>query len=194
MVLAFSFQWHSLSYLHAAPSTNELSNVRAELLNMAENDQDIRKVFVKEGYTDLTAQKMHEIDTRNTQRLKEIIGYYGWLKTEDIETDGLNAIWLIIQHSPDYDFQEEFLPFAKRSFHAGELSGQNYALLTDRVLVHNGKAQRYGTQFKIGTDQKAIPYTIADPQNVDKRRADVGLPSLSQYSDLLNNYYSDKQP
>ncbi|XZE37267.1 DUF6624 domain-containing protein [Pirellulaceae bacterium SH501] len=40
------------------------------------------------------------------------------------------------------------LPLVEKSFQAGELSGQSFALLTDRINVRQGKPQLFGTQTK----------------------------------------------
>ena len=66
----------------------------------------------------------------------------------------------------------------------GDVRPQHIAYLTDRVLVHEGKAQVYGTQAEgQGSDVKLMP--ITDEANVDKRRALVGLGPLAEYLKLL---------
>ena len=62
-----------------------------------------------------------------------------------------------------------------------EVSRANLAYLTDRVHVNEDKEQIYGTQFHM-VDGKNVPRPIADAANVDKRRNDVGLGTLSEYA------------
>lgn len=68
------------------------------------------------------------------------------------------------------------------------MSGQSYALLLDRVLVAEGKRQVYGTQAKL-KGKEFVPDPIEDEANVDKRRAEVGLPPLSEYLRVLKQVY-----
>jgi hypothetical protein len=72
------------------------------------------------------------------------------------------------------------------------LSGQDYALLLDRVLVGEGKPQVYGTQakrFEAWKGREPVLEPIEDEGNVDKRRAEVGLPPLSEYREMLKQMY-----
>ena len=61
-------------------------------------------------------------------------------------------------------------------------SASSLALLIDRIEIREGRKQIYGSQ--IGTipntkTQYVLP--LIDPDNVDKRRAEVGLGSISDY-------------
>ena len=56
------------------------------------------------------------------------------------------------------------------------------ALLEDRVALGQGKKQIYGSQ--IGQDYETGAYYVLlleDPDNVDKRREEVGLGTLQNY-------------
>ena len=81
------------------------------------------------------------------------------------------------------------LPHLKRSFLNGEgVSGQEFALLQDRVLVHQNKLQLYGTQLNI-LDGELVFDPIFDEEHVDKRRAEVGLPPLDEYKKIVADAY-----
>jgi hypothetical protein len=69
-----------------------------------------------------------------------------------------------------------------------EVSRSNYAYLTDRVLLAEGKKQLYGTQF-IFSNGKWRPRPIQDEANVDKRRAEIGLPPLAEYAKIIEQQY-----
>ena len=58
----------------------------------------------------------------------------------------------------------------------------NLALLEDRVALREGRKQIYGSQ--VGTDtvtHKNFLLPLEDPDNVDARRAKVGLGPLADY-------------
>ena len=70
----------------------------------------------------------------------------------------------------------------KAAVKEGNARPSSLALLEDRVGLGQGKRQVYGSQ--IGIDQETGEYYVLpliDPENVDKRRAEVGLGSISQY-------------
>lgn len=58
-------------------------------------------------------------------------------------------------------------------------------MLEDRVLVHQGKPQRFGSQFNAGPDGVFRFAPISDTVGLDARRAAVGMLPLSQYVCLL---------
>lgn len=62
----------------------------------------------------------------------------------------------------------------------GEATIVQQAYLTDRVLLHEGQPQEYGTQA-IARDGRFEPRKLRDPDHVDQRRASVGLSPLAGY-------------
>ncbi len=163
--------------------------LRRELLEMEKKDQDARKNFNGENINNLKLiKKMSDIDEKNTERLKKFIAKYGWLSSNLVGKDGLKAAFLIVQHSPDWGFQKEMLPFVETSAKRGEISNHNYTLLVDRVRVHFGQTQLYGTQASI-KDGKLIVDPIEDEENVDERRKALGLQPLDEYLKILAEIY-----
>ena len=63
---------------------------------------------------------------------------------------------------------------------AGDASARDLAYLEDRVRVHNGQPQLYGTQFIYDKDELK-PHPIEDPEHLDPRRAAVGLGPFAEY-------------
>lgn len=184
-----------LSISSAQAQTTNTSSVanptlRQELLGMAEQDQAIRNELIKKGIQHpdeaLMARK-RAIDSDNTARVKAIVRQYGWPGPELVGRDGTEAAFLLVQHA-DHAFQKEMLPLVRDVYRAGKLSGQDYALLLDRVLVGESKPQVYGTQAKPVDQWKGkepVLEPIEDEPNVDKRRAAVGLQPLSDYLKML---------
>ena len=164
--------------------------LRAMLLDMADKDQAIRKTLV--GITDPSAELMQpiiDIDESNTAKLKLIYAKNGWPNSLMIGRDGVNAFWLLVQHSPDFNFQKTILPHVKTAFNNGDIDGQCYAMFIDRLLVHEGKPQKYGTQIKNWVNKTPIPYTIENRSNVNTARASIGLFDLEDYLLLVRDAY-----
>ncbi len=95
--------------------------------------------------------------------------------------DGAHAAWLLAQHADsDPAFQRRCLDLLTAAVERGEATIVQQAYLTDRVLLHEGKPQEYGTQA-IARDGRFEPRKLRDPDHVDQRRASVGLGSLARY-------------
>ena len=64
------------------------------------------------------------------------------------------------------------------------------AYLYDRVQMYNKRPQRYGTQLYGGVDGGLKLWTVEDPDNLDKRREELGLPPIREYLKFfeLDNY------
>jgi hypothetical protein len=171
--------------------------LRQELLSRAEQDQAIRNELISKGMDQPDKSilaRMQTIDSENTRRMTEIIKQYGWPGPELVGEDATDAAFLLVQHA-DHEFQKQVLPLVKLAYESHKLSGQNYALLLDRVLVSDGKPQVYGTQAKpVGfwTGHEPVLHPIEDEANVDKRRAAVGLPPLADYLQFLKKMYFPK--
>jgi len=169
-------------------------DLRSELLKRVEQDQAIRNELISKGVKNpdkAILARMQTIDTANTERMRAIIRQYNWPGPELVGRDGAEAAFLLVQHA-DLAFQKEMLPLVEKAYRSGGLSGQSYALLLDRVLVGEGKPQVYGTQakrFEEWKGQEPALAPIEDEANVDKRRAEVGLPPLSEYREMLKRLY-----
>src|ERR1700704_2045749 len=120
--------------------------LRRELIKRVKQDQAIRNELISKGveHPDKSIlARMQAIDASNTKRMRVIIRKYWWPGPELVGRDGTEAAFLLVQHA-DLAFQKEVLPLVVKAYKSGKLSGQNYALLLDRVLVGEGKRQVYG--------------------------------------------------
>lgn len=124
---------------------------------------------------------INEKDSINLIKVKSILDKYGWLGADVVGGQGNSTLFLVIQHSHQTT-QEKYLPMMREAVKNGKAQGSSLALLEDRVALGQGKRQIYGSQ--IGRDPETQIYYVSpleDPDNVDKRRAEVGLRSLSEY-------------
>lgn len=145
----------------------------------------VDSVFKKYGSDSPTGrafiQKIREVDSVNLIKVKKIIDSHGWLGKEDVGQMGNITLFLVIQHA-DSATQAEYLPVMREAVKKGKAEAGQLALLEDRVALRQRNKQIYGSQ--IGTDEKtgkAYVLPLIDPDNVDKRRKEVGLPPLSEY-------------
>jgi len=56
----------------------------------------------------------------------------------------------------------------------GDASPADLAYLTDRVLMHRGEPQVYGTQYQV-KDGVLELWTVCDPSGLDELRSSLGL-------------------
>ena len=165
-------------------------DLRQFLLELQSVDQGIREELAAKGYENLDSLdviRQQAVDRLNQEHLKKIIDRNGWPTRYLVGEDGVNAAFLIIQHA-DSAFQREMYPVLEESFENGDLTGSQYALITDRVLVNAGKKQRYGTQAQIAHG-KIVLDAIENPEGVNDRRALLGLQTLSEYIRELEDMY-----
>ncbi|HET8855604.1 MAG TPA: DUF6624 domain-containing protein [Salinimicrobium sp.] len=120
-------------------------------------------------------------DSINLVKVKKILNEYGWLGQDKIGRRGNSALFLVFQHA-DLETQEKFLPMLREAVANGNAPAQDLALLVDRVALKQGKKQVYGSQIEF--DKKTGSYFVSpllDPDNVNKRRAEVGLGPIEDY-------------
>ena len=169
-----------------------MPSLREELLAMGKADQEVRVIFTQKKIEDFTPEEIAKLnggDAERQHRLKEIIHQYGWPTRKMVGQDGVDAAFLIVQHADsDHAFQKSMLPLVQAAFVHHEIRGEEFAMLTDRVLVGDGKPQRYGTQVDL-TDGKLTPFPIEDEAHVDKRRAKMGMMPMADYLQLLRSFY-----
>jgi hypothetical protein len=172
------------------PPTPSDTSLRAELIRLEVEDQKGREdiaPFVARNDTAVLFRFMRA-DSARTLRLKEIIARHGWLTPALVGRDAVEAAWLILQHSPDYAWQEQMLPVLESAAAKGEIRRTDVALLTDRVLIHRGKPQRYGNSFSF-KDGRLVADPIEDIGGLEGRRAALGLPTMSEYVRQLGEMY-----
>jgi hypothetical protein len=153
-------------------------SLREELLAMKAEDQRVR-MLAGPAMSSQLREEWAQIDARNQARMEAIIAEHGWPGKTLVGADGASAAWILVQHfSPA--FQEKCLPLLERAVAAGEATGRNYAYLLDRVRMHQGKPQTYGTQFRTRDGVTAV-HPIEDPDHLDERRRAVGLGPWADY-------------
>lgn len=131
-------------------------------------------------------KKISKADSSNLVIIEQILEKHGWLSPEEIGSKANSTLFLVIQHS-NQETQEKYLPMMKQAVKEGKANSRSLALLEDRVGLGKGELQVYGSQ--IGTDQETgerYVLPLIDPENVNERRAKVGLGSIEDYISRWN--------
>ena len=154
------------------------AQLAAELIRMGELDQTIRKSMPGASEEEFW-KRMQLEDKPREERLARIVAEQGWPRMSQVGHEAANSAWLIAQHgSPD--FLKRCLPLMQAAADRHEMALSSLALSIDRVLMQEGKPQRYGSQLQI-KDGRTLDYPIEDMATVDARRAAMGLEPYAQY-------------
>jgi len=119
--------------------------LRKELLERAGRDQAARQSLPPGHDVEQWRKIVEPVDRANTARLKEIVAEHGWPGHRLVGEAAAHAAWLLAQHAPA-DFQEQCLPTLEDAVGRADASRRDLAYLMDRVLMHRGQPQIYGTQ------------------------------------------------
>ena len=134
-----------------------------------------------------------KIDKQNLIKVVSLIENCGMPTTKEVSRKQMSAIWLVFQHA-DNTNRKKYFPLLKKAAENGDLSKGNIALMEDRILMIDGKPQRYGSQISQNRETKKWElYTLTKPESVDKRRAEVGLSSLKEYVKKWNIEFNVRQ-
>jgi hypothetical protein len=184
--------------------------LRQELLDMQKVDQEAKANSVKVlGASGISFEKTQtvtdpatikllmeevnkaaKVDLKNRTRLKKILDKYGWPGMSLVGSDGAQAaVFLVQQARKDLPLQKRCLKLMKEA-PRGEVEPIHVAQLTDTILVAEKKKQLYGTSVQVkGGVLK--PYPIEDEANLDKRRAEMGLPPLEDALEKAQQQYNE---
>lgn len=120
-------------------------------------------------------------DSLNTIIVSKIIDKYGWLGAKEIGEQCNVTLFFVIQHA-ELDYQDKYLPVIRDAVKNGNARAKDLALLEDRVALKHEQPQIYGSQVIWNMKENSnVVAPLADPENVDKRRASIGLGPLSEY-------------
>jgi hypothetical protein len=186
-------QWDELlKEMQAAVDKKEANYdkpLKAKLLAILDDDQIIRNEYIdaqKEyGRDSKIVDSLGEImivkDSINLIKVTEILDKYGWVGSDKVGSQANQTLFLVIQHS-DLATQQKYLPMMREAVKNKKASGSSLALLEDRVAIREGRHQIYGSQIGYDNEtKKNYVLPLEDPDNVDLRRALVGLGPLAEY-------------
>lgn len=166
------------------------NDIRAELKEILKLDQEPRNRIVTawQGHpqdTILHQQIGREIwhnDSINLIRVCDILENYNLDFGEENE-----VLWAVIQHS-SLELQQKYLPKFIEAAHKGKIRGELIAVMQDRIACWSGKLQLYGSQGNIDENGVFVPAPIFEPENVDERRASMGMCTLQEYINIMSRH------
>ena len=130
--------------------------------------------------------------------IKEIYKKYGWPGPQIVGRDGAEACyWLGLSSSKNSKFLRESAMLLENSLPKGECSGIDYAITIDRWLMLSYKPTLFGSVVDFNQDSGIVEYTsdVVDPDNLNKRRSEVGLQIFEEANrELRERLTKEKRP
>ncbi len=163
-------------------STNPLANI--DLIAIDCNRLD--SIYAEVERTDQEVRNEggngQAVDRINQQIVISTLTTCGWSEAH------LHTIWLVFQHAPT-NLMAYYYPTLKEYSLQGKIERRTLALMEDRLLMNHGYPQIYGSQISNG-----YLYDLADPDNVNKRRAEIGLEPIEDYLSYWDlNFEKEKE-
>lgn len=132
-------------------------------------------------------QEMHNADRENQAVIYQILDEQGW--PDKLSELANQAIFLVIDHGDIAD-QQKYFPLIEQQAEKGNLDKSSCMTLYDRILMHTGKKQIYGTQTVSYTDkvtgyQMFYLWPVENPSQLDSLRKAINLPPIEHYLELF---------
>jgi len=156
--------------------------LRARLIAGLERDRITRRRLVDEGKLFVGyAPEMERVHLENAAALDAVLAEHGWPGTALAGADGCAAAWAIAMHAIGLPaLQRRALALLEEAVARGDAPPELAARLVDRIRFNEGRPQRYGTIFDWDERGALSPGPIEAAEDVDRRRAAVGLPPLAE--------------
>ena len=162
------------------------------LCDIGRKDQEVREEWAKVATGSVTqeeaieyALKMEETDSANQASVSNILDTYGW--PTGLSDAANEAIFLVIDHS-DLRTMNKYIGLFRDAVEKGYIQMNNLVTMEDRMLMNEGKPQKYGTQaYSLVEDGKTVIYIwpVEDPDKLDALRKSVGLMPIGAYLEIV---------
>jgi hypothetical protein len=142
-----------------------------------------------------------EIVLKHEEIVKNIIDNFGFISIEKYGADAFIHMCLLVQHlnnTPENIlYREKYLKLFEQNkldpktsdLATLEMFNDYYALQVDRLMIHQGKKQKYGTQLFYDPElHKFVSDEVEDPDNLNKRRKELHLSSIEEYIKGFEEY------
>lgn len=131
---------------------------------------------------------IEEADAENERALLAMVPPEGWFLKSRYGERAAKAAFHIVQHS-DTPLWKRFVPVLEPLVAKGEVDGQSYGLMYDRLALAEGRPQRYGSQMTCKAGKWVVD-TLEAPETVDERRKAMGyLVTLAEYEHHFQTAY-----
>ena len=142
-----------------------------------QTDQNALKDF-KKGK--ISPRELANINAKNVQIVKEIISQIGFPTIKRTSYKAYKAAVLVVLHSEDITFINQSVKHLQDA-EPLTIERRDIAYLVDKARVIQNMSQLYGTQYVIDVNRKITFISIQKPDELEKRRAELGMESFDDY-------------
>ena len=187
--------------IHAQTENVTLPQVARQIDLMIEHDQSVAKRHIdlmNQNVKSDSPEMKNLMDEWKTVAdadkilLKTLFKENGFLGYDEVgEQSSHNFLQMVQRMDADSTFQQEVLVEMKKHITKINASPIEFAYLTDRVNLNQGKPQVYGTQLKInekGTSYE--PKMVIDPKSLNNRRSEIGLGTIEEAILIMNRHFA----
>jgi hypothetical protein len=134
------------------------------------------------------ARKIQAVDAKSAEFIRRTMAACGIPTKSAVGAEHAGMFMLLVVHATsDIALQRVFLLRAETLTEKGELPGELYAILSDKVALEDGRLQKYGTQ--LSREFKATD--TEDRRVVNARRAKLGMMPLEEYEMLVETAFTE---
>lgn len=131
--------------------------------------------------------EIEAVDKQNLEAVLEMVPPEGWFLRSKYGEGVTETAFLVIQHS-NVEQWRRFVPILEPLVAQGEVRGQNFGLMYDRLAQAEGKSQRYGSQMQC-VEGVWRATGLEEPEKVDEYRLAMGFrQTLAEYEANFASY------
>ena len=165
----------------------DYKDIAKKIIELKKADLDLRTQLIQKGQLSKGYNKeMENLHNKNAKELDQIIDQIAYPSIDKVGKEASEAAWLIIQHAISQpDFMKKCLKLLEIAVNNNQANPQNFAYLSDRIAVFEGRLQLYGSQFDWDENGKLSPQLYDDLTKVNQRRKSIGLNSLEEQTAII---------
>ncbi len=163
------------SYANMKPLVSysvDCDQVRYYLEEAHRTDQGVR--------TGKIAASMQSIDRQNQELILSILQCCGSKAIEEAGNEAAKAAFLIVQHAK-HEMRVEYFNTFENWAKEGIIRASTLALMIDRMRMHEGESQLFGSQITTNEKGDQVMYRIDDLEKVRLRRDSLNMEPLEDY-------------
>lgn len=183
----------NLARLHPdAPSGEEArGRVRNELARRAKEIRAVVEEFNRVAIDGPTGTvQLPDLSKLQAEQEAYVIGLIkevGWIDVRTFGEEASRNAFFLVGGSRDPSVWTALLPLVKDDVLARKLDPETYARMFDRLQVHQGDKQRYGTLQEMNQRREIVIRALDDPARVEEFRKEIGLPPLADQIKALRS-------
>lgn len=147
-----------------------------KILNLLQEDQNNIKMFFDKK---ITLEEMKIKNEEISKEFKYFVRDKGFPFKNIVSEEIYKASFALSLHLPIKDLKDMFDKIRDSDSDKFPLSDKVFFI--DKIRIADGKPQLYGTQTKRSENNEICLVEVEDEENLEKRRQEVGLESVSEY-------------